>query len=124
MGRLFGVSSGHRRQIDAPFTGLLPSGKRRPTAPSSLRFRALLGEFANHGTKGKDDSMKHLDKQKRPASKKDMPLDKLQPASDVSPHAAKGGDKESHEPLPRPLKGSEQPGSTTSGSPPRNHSNR
>jgi hypothetical protein len=68
--------------------------------------------------------MKNLDKQTRPASKKDMTLDKLHPASDVSPYAAKGGDKESNEPLPRPLKGSDQPGSTTSGSPPRNHSNR
>jgi hypothetical protein len=49
------------------------------------------------------------DKQIRPASKKGMPQDKLLPPSDVAPHASKGGDKESNEPLPRTLKGSGPP---------------
>lgn len=53
--------------------------------------------------------MKHLDKQPKRPSKAGMNQDKMQPASDVSPHAAKGGDKESNEPLRRPLKGSNQP---------------
>lgn len=44
------------------------------------------------------------DKQVRSPSKKGMPQDKLLPPSDVAPHAAKGGDKESNEPLPRTLK--------------------
>jgi hypothetical protein len=53
--------------------------------------------------------MKHLDKQPRRPSKPDRGLDKLHPPSDVAPNAARGGDKESNEPLPRPLKGGDQP---------------
>jgi hypothetical protein len=49
--------------------------------------------------------VKHKDQQPRRLSKADVSQDKLQPPSDVSPHAAKGGDKESNEPLPRPLGG-------------------
>lgn len=49
--------------------------------------------------------MKHIHNQPKRASKADMTRDQRQPASDVSPHAAKGGDKESNEPLRRPLKG-------------------
>jgi hypothetical protein len=45
--------------------------------------------------------MKHKDRQLRSPSKAGLAQDKLLPASDVSPHAAKGGDKESNEPLPR-----------------------
>jgi hypothetical protein len=47
------------------------------------------------------------DQQLRRPSKQGVPIDKLLPPSDVSPHAAKGGDKESNEPLPRPMKGGE-----------------
>jgi hypothetical protein len=43
------------------------------------------------------------DKQTRSPSKKEMPQDKLLPPSDVAPRAAKGGNKESNEPLPRAL---------------------
>jgi hypothetical protein len=46
------------------------------------------------------------DKQIRSLSKKEMPQDKLLPPSDISPKAARGGDKESKEPLPRTLKSS------------------
>jgi hypothetical protein len=46
------------------------------------------------------------DKQTRSPSKKEMPQDKLLPPSDVAPRAAKGGNKESNEPLPRALKSS------------------
>jgi hypothetical protein len=53
--------------------------------------------------------MKNVDKQPKRASKSGVPPDKAQPASDVSPHAARGGDRESNEPLPRPLKGASQP---------------
>lgn len=53
--------------------------------------------------------MKQVDKQPKRPSKADVGQDKARPASDVSPHAARGGDKESHEPLRRPLKGSSQP---------------
>jgi hypothetical protein len=49
--------------------------------------------------------MKHIDKQPKRASKADMSRDQRQPASDMSPHAAKGGDKQSNEPLRRHLKG-------------------
>lgn len=49
------------------------------------------------------------DKQARAASKKGMPQDKLLPPSDTAPRAAKGGDKESNEPLPRTLKSSGPP---------------
>jgi hypothetical protein len=52
------------------------------------------------------------DKQPRRASK-DVAIDKLHPRSDMNTRA-KGGDKESHEPLPRRLKGSEQPATTGS----------
>lgn len=45
------------------------------------------------------------DRQASSPSRKGMPQDKL-PPSDVAPHAARGGDKESHEPLPRGLRGS------------------
>lgn len=53
--------------------------------------------------------MKHPSKQAKRASKAGMPEDKRLPASDVSPHAAKGGDKESNEPLREQLKGGAQP---------------
>jgi hypothetical protein len=56
--------------------------------------------------------MKRADKQPRRASKADLPPDKLQLPSDVSSGAARGGDKESREPLPRPLKGGAQPHTT------------
>jgi hypothetical protein len=49
------------------------------------------------------------DRQARSTAKKGTPQDKLQPTSDVAPRAAKGGDKESNEPLPRGLKGSGPP---------------
>lgn len=49
------------------------------------------------------------DKQIRSPSKKGVAQDKVLPSSDVAPHAAKGGDKESNEPLPRPLKSSGPP---------------
>lgn len=45
------------------------------------------------------------DKQPRRASKQDMAADKVQPASDMNSRAA-GGDKESHEPMPRRQKSS------------------
>jgi hypothetical protein len=48
--------------------------------------------------------MKRDNKQLRSPSKAGMPQDKLQPPSDVSPQATRGGDKESNEPLPRTLK--------------------
>jgi hypothetical protein len=48
------------------------------------------------------------DKQTRPPSKKEMPQAKLLPPSDVAPRAARGGDKESNEPLRRALKSSGQ----------------
>jgi len=49
--------------------------------------------------------MKRNDRQLRRPSKAGVPQDKLLPASDVSPQASRGGDKESHQPLPRQLKG-------------------
>ena len=51
------------------------------------------------------------DKQPRRASK-DVSLDKLHPASDMGKRA-KGGDKVSNQGLPRRLKGSEQPETTS-----------
>jgi hypothetical protein len=45
--------------------------------------------------------MSHKDKQPSRASKAGVPPDKRQPASDVAPRAAKGGDKENNSPLPR-----------------------
>jgi hypothetical protein len=45
------------------------------------------------------------DKQPRRPSKQDVSTDKLQPASDMNARA-KGGDKESNEPLPRRQKSS------------------
>jgi hypothetical protein len=45
--------------------------------------------------------MKQKDNQLRSPAKAGLAQDKLLPASDVSPHAARGGDKESNEPLPR-----------------------
>ncbi|MBI5276328.1 MAG: hypothetical protein HY854_07685 [Burkholderiales bacterium] len=45
------------------------------------------------------------DKQPRRASKKDVPLAKLQPRSAMNTRAS-GGDKESNEPLRKPLKSS------------------
>ena len=45
------------------------------------------------------------DKQPRRPSKQDVPADKVQPASDMNSRAA-GGDKESHEPMPRRQKSS------------------
>jgi hypothetical protein len=47
------------------------------------------------------------DKQPRRAGK-NVSLDKLHPPSDMNASAS-GGDKESHEPLPRRLKSGEQP---------------
>jgi hypothetical protein len=49
------------------------------------------------------------EKQPRRPSQAGLADDKRLPASDVSPHAARGGDKESNEPLPRPQKGTGQP---------------
>ena len=48
--------------------------------------------------------MKRENKQPRRASKSGVAADRLQPSSDVSPQATRGGDKESNEPLPRMLK--------------------
>ncbi|MDB5943593.1 MAG: hypothetical protein JWQ13_3159 [Ramlibacter sp.] len=56
--------------------------------------------------------MKHLDKQPRRPSKADVSLDKLLPAADVAPQATAGGDKERTSPMPRRLKGSDQPRAT------------
>jgi hypothetical protein len=48
--------------------------------------------------------MKRQNKQLRSPSKAGLAQDKLQPPSDVSPQATRGGDKESNEPLQRTLK--------------------
>ena len=48
--------------------------------------------------------MKRENKQPRRPSKAGLSQDKLQPPTDVSPQATRGGDKESNEPLRRPLK--------------------
>jgi hypothetical protein len=48
--------------------------------------------------------MKRKNTQLRSPSKRGQAQDKLQPSSDVSPQATRGGDKESNEPLPRTLK--------------------
>lgn len=49
------------------------------------------------------------DKQPRRPSKSGVASDHVQKPSDVAPRAARGGDKENNEPLPRRLKGSSQP---------------
>ena len=51
------------------------------------------------------------DHQPRRPSKEDVPRDKLQPGSDMN-ERAKGGDKESNEPLHRPKEGGDQPQSS------------
>jgi hypothetical protein len=48
--------------------------------------------------------MKRQNKQLRSPSKAGQAQDKLQPPSDVSPQATRGGDKESNEPLQRTLR--------------------
>jgi hypothetical protein len=50
--------------------------------------------------------MSHKDKQPGRASKAGVPPDKREPASDVAPRAAKGGDKEDNTPLARRMKSS------------------
>ena len=63
--------------------------------------------------------MKHGDKQPRRPSKAGVPSDRVEKPSDVAPRAARGGDKESNEPLPRRLKGSSQPRTTAGRKPTR-----
>lgn len=53
--------------------------------------------------------MKHADKQPQRPSKAGLSPDKLHPPTDVDTQGATGGDRESRQPLHRPLKGAEQP---------------
>lgn len=53
--------------------------------------------------------MKNPAKQPGRPSNADVPAVKRQPPTDVSPKGTSGGDKESNEPLPRPLGGGAGP---------------
>ncbi len=54
--------------------------------------------------------MNKPDKQPSRPSNADVPAVKRQPPTDVSPQGTSGGDKESNEPLQRPLRGGAQAG--------------
>jgi hypothetical protein len=87
----------------APLTNLVHQGAIR-----NIKYKFAADELLNL----RRDAVKSPDKQPKSPSKAGKLSDKRLPSSDVSAHAAKGGDKESNEPLRRPLKGTDQPETT------------